>query len=430
MTPAHPRSARHALTSTLIAALATLALNATLAYAQPATGPDPTTPPASAQPLAIRVATWNAEDISTLDILTDDQPRLMAIAETIQRLRPNILLLNEIAYDHPEGPDWLRTDTTPGQNARRFVDRYLSVPRADALAPIAFNTWMPPVNTGQPSGHDLDRSGQAVTEWPRPAPANPDGTPPRQTNDQRAFGNDAHGFGTYPGQYGMALLVDPRFEILHDRIRTYRLFHWADLPNVQPPSLPDGSPWYTSETWDGFRLSSKTLADVPVRLPNGTIVHCVISHPTPPAFDGPENRNKLRNRDEIRLLRAFLDNEPWLIDDHGDPGGLPPGAHAIVLGDLNADPKSGNSIGNPIAHLLDSPALAPDPAPTTDTPAEGLAPHHTAAFGLRVDYVLPGKGLETLRTGIWHPAASESGPAASDHFPVWAELVVPGTNED
>lgn len=427
MTP-RPRSARP--TTRIAATLAALAFT-TLAPAQPATEPptEPATKPTATQPLAIRVATWNIEDVSTLDILTDDQPRLAAIAETIQRLRPNILLLSEIAYDHPEGPDWLRSDTVPGQNARRLVERYLSTPKADSLAPILYTTWMPSVNTGQPSGHDLDRSGQAVTEWPRPPATNRDGSPPRQTDDQRAFGNDAHGFGTYPGQYGMALLVDPRFEILHDRVRTYRLFRWADLPNASAPTSPDG-PWYTPEAWAEFRLSSKTLADIPVRLPNGTIVHCVISHPTPPAFDGPENRNKLRNRDEIRLLRAFLDNEPWLIDDHGDAGGLPPGAHAIVLGDLNADPQTGDSIGNPIAHLLGSPALAPDPAPATDTPAEGLAPHHTAAFGLRVDYVLPGKGLEVLRTGIWRPAASESTPAPSDHFPVWAELVVPGTNED
>lgn len=384
------------------------------------------TGPAGAQDLAIRVATYNVEDVRTADLLADDHPRLARIAETIQRLRPNILLLNEVAYDPPpeDAPD-----AAPGRNAQRFVERHLAIPQAPGLQPIRYQAWMPPVNTGIPSGHDLDRSGQSVRTPPPADPARPDGSPPPQTPEQRAYGNDAFGFGTFPGQYGMALLVDARFEILHDQIRTYRLFRWKDLPGAAPPRAEDAD-WYTSEAWDDLRLASKTLAAVPVRLPNDQVVYCVLSHPTPPAFDGPEGRNKLRNRDEIRLLRAYLDNEPWLTDDHGDPGGLPPGAHAIVLGDLNADPQDGNSIGNPIAHLLGSPALGPDPVPTSREPINGLDPNDTTRFGLRVDYVLPGKDLRVLRSGIWRSAATEENVPPSDHFPVWAEIVVPGTNPD
>lgn len=393
-------------------------------------------PSAPAQDLVVRVAAYNAEDIRTSDIASEHQPRLDRIAETIQRLRPNILLLSEIAYDQAGGfrhaedsaageiPDGV----APGQNAARFVDRFLSRPQARGLEPIEYQTWMPPVNTGEPSGFDLDRSGSTARTWPSPSPANPDGSPAAQTPEQREFGNDAWGFGTFPGQYGMALLVDPRFEILHDHIRTYRLFRWKDLPGSAQPTAPDGTPWYDQAAWDAFRLSSKTLASVPIRLPNDQIVYCVISHPTPPAFDGPESRNKLRNRDEIRLLRAYLDNEPWLTDDHGDPGGLPPGAIAIVLGDLNADPTGGSSIGDPIAHLLASPALGPDPAPVSEIEVERLDPSDTARFGLRVDYVLPGRALGVVRTGIWREPADQHRAAPSDHFTVWAEFVVPSTN--
>jgi endonuclease/exonuclease/phosphatase family metal-dependent hydrolase len=380
---------------------------------------------ARSQDLAIRVGTFNIEDVRTSDLDTPDHPRLERLAETIQRLRPNILLLNEIAYDrpHPDSPD-----EPAGQNAVRFVDRFLARPQASGLTAIEFRAWMPPVNTGEPSSFDLDRSGAAVRDWPVPAPANADGSPPTQTPEQRAFGNDAWGFGTFPGQYGMALLVDPRFEILHDQIRTYRLFRWADLPGAAQPRAPDGSPWYPPEAWASFPLPSKTLASVPVRLPNGSILYCVISHPTPPAFDGPEQRNKLRNQDEIRLLRAYLDNAPWLVDDHGDPGGLPPGAMAVVLGDLNADPTDGNSVGEPIAHLLASPTLGPDPRPAAESAEDRLDPTDTASFGLRVDYVLPSAALRVLRTGIWRPAAGEPSIRPSDHFPVWAEIVVPDTN--
>ena len=371
-------------------------------------------------PHTLTIATWNIEDVRTADLRNptpEAQARLTAIAATIDALNPQILLLNEIAYDHPappNAPNWPQTRAAnpPGQNAQRFADRYLPHRR--------FTAWMPESNTGEPSGHDLDRSGQAVTEPPPFDPAQP------QTPAQRAYGNDAFGFGTFPGQYAMALLVAPGYEILHDQIRTYRLFRWANLPDAQPPTLPDGTPWYTPQAWTDFRLSSKALAAVPVRLPSRTILYCVISHPTPPAFDGPEARNKHRNRDEIRLLRGYLDNAPWLTDDQGRPGGLPPGTHAVVLGDLNADPRDGSSIGDPIAHLLASSVLAPDPAPASDIPMDNLDPWDTALFRLRVDYVLPTRAIDVRSTGVWRDfAPAEKLP--SDHFPVWAEIVVPGT---
>lgn len=368
---------------------------------------------------SLKVATWNIEDVRTADLLQptpESKARLQSIAAAIDALNPQILLLNEIAFDRP-APTQRRGLAAKllqphGQNAQRFADQYL--PHRQ------FTAWMPESNTGQPSGHDLDRSGQAVTEPPPIDPAQP------QTPAQRAYGNDAFGFGVFPGQYAMALLVAPGYEILHDQIRTYRLFRWADLPDAQPPTLPDGTTWYTPQAWADFRLSSKTLAAVPVRLPNRTILYCVISHPTPPAFDGPEARNKHRNRDEIRLLRAYLDNAPWLTDDQGRPGGLPPGAHAVVLGDLNADRRDGTSIGDPIAHLLAAPALAPDPAPVSDIPMDNLDPWDTALFRLRVDYVLSTRAIEVRRTGVWRDFAPSETPP-SDHFPVWAEIVVPGT---
>lgn len=387
-------------------------------------------PAAQARDLTIRVATMNVADLRTMDLLADAQPRVERIAEVIQRLRANILLINEIAYDRPDAPDWLEHATLPGQNARRLVDRFLKTPQAEGLQPITMHAWMPEVNTGEPSGHDLDRSGEAVTAWPKPDAAEQDGSSPRQTDQQRAYGNDARGFGTFPGQYGMALLVDSRFQILHEDVRTYRLFKWADIPDSHAPVADDGAPWYTPDAWSQFRLSSKTLADVPVLLPNGEILHCVISHPTPPAFDGPENRNKLRNRGEIRLLRAFLDNEAWLVDDQGKPGGLVPGSHVIVLGDLNADPSDGSSLGDPIAHLLGSPALGPDPAPMSEIAWDTLDPSDTALFGLRVDYVLPGGTLPVVRTGVWRHHLTGDGAPMSDHFPVWAEIIVPDTKPE
>ncbi|RMH30478.1 MAG: endonuclease/exonuclease/phosphatase family protein [Planctomycetota bacterium] len=353
----------------------------------------------------VRIMTFNAEDIRPADVSSPEHPRLEAIASVIESLDPDILLLQEIARD------------AAGVNAQRFADRW--------LPDSGYTAFMPETNTGIPSGHDLDRSGQAVTEYPLPEPSGPDGAPPPQTDDQRAYGNDCFGFGTFPGQYGMALLVSPRCKILYDQVRTYRLFRWSKLPGARSPESPDGTPWYPPEVWEVLRLPSKTLADIPVRLPDGSVIHCVVSHPTPPAFDGPEGRNKIRNRDEIRLLRAFLDNEPWLVDDAGRRGGLPPGALAIVMGDLNADPIDGSSIDDPIGHLLASPRLATDPVPSSPVPVDRLDATDTAMFRLRVDYILPTKGVEVVDAGIWRPESIETHP--SDHFPVWADIVVPRT---
>jgi hypothetical protein len=94
---------------------------------------------AFAQPVTIRVATFNVEDVRTEDFGDGSTPRLIRIARTIASIRPNIILLNELAYDMPGGPGW-KEGSTPGSNARKFVDQYLAgqpdLPR--------YRAWMPP----------------------------------------------------------------------------------------------------------------------------------------------------------------------------------------------------------------------------------------------------------------------------------------------
>ena len=48
-------------------------------------------------PKTLRVMTFNLEDVRTEDLSRMDHPRLKSAAATIQELRPDILLLNEIA---------------------------------------------------------------------------------------------------------------------------------------------------------------------------------------------------------------------------------------------------------------------------------------------------------------------------------------------
>ncbi len=359
------------------------------------------------QPIALRIATFNVEDVRSEQLETNDDARLKQIAAVLQRIRPNIVLLNEIETAQTDGPS----------NAEKFAYNYLAVSQGEGLRPLLYNTYTPDTNTGLHSGFDLDNSGSADPNIPERSD--------RQTDAHRTYGNDCYGFGTFPGQYGMALLVDRRLTIDYDAIRTYQNFLWKDLPDAKVPFYSDGSPWYSSEEWDAFRLTSKNFADVPVTLPNGTTLHALISHPTPPAFDGDEQRNVFRNHDEIKLIRAYIDNEQALYDDEGGLGGLEDGTPFVILGDLNADPTDGSGFEMTLfTQLFSSPKLARDTHPASDIKLDRLDRTDTARFGLRVDYVLPSHSITITETGVWRDAGSfEHFP--SDHFPVWADVIVP-----
>ncbi len=358
-------------------------------------------------PVALRIATFNVEDVRSSDLDTPDNPRLKQIAAIIQRMRPNVLLLSEIA---------IRQDNTQ-TNADRFVELYLGVSQGDGLRPIAFDTYTPASNTGIHSGFDLDNSGAITTSIPEQTPM--------QTDAGRAYGNDCFGFGIFPGQYAMALLVNPKLTIQTEQIRTFQEFLWKDLPNHHTPTNLDGSAWYSPEEWDAFRLSSKNFVDAPILLPNGSTLHALISHPTPPAFDGREGRNKHRNHDEIMLIRNYIDNNQDLYDDQGRIGGLEAGSSFVIMGDLNADPSDGSSLELVmVTKILTSKRLAKDAFPSSDIVIDRLDQTDTARFRLRVDYVLPSRDITITKSGVWRMNDSET-EFPSDHFPVWIEAIVP-----
>ena len=69
----------------------------------PALGQDNASAP---QSIALRVATFNIEDLRTAEFKGEPSDRVRAAAEIIQRIRPNVILINEIAYDMPGGPGY------------------------------------------------------------------------------------------------------------------------------------------------------------------------------------------------------------------------------------------------------------------------------------------------------------------------------------
>ncbi|MEM1329970.1 MAG: endonuclease/exonuclease/phosphatase family protein [Planctomycetota bacterium] len=350
----------------------------------------------------VRIATFNIEDLRLTDLRRADHPRLDAIVRTIIELDADAVLINEIEHDG--------TDRATELLARRV---------ADAGGP-EYTWFTAPSNTGQPSGLDLNNDGQAVTAFPEPPMADAAGAVPRQTAEGRAYGNDTWGFGTFPGQYAMALLVREPLEIQRDNARTFRLLPWSAMPDAARPIDPEtGEPWHPDTVWAAMRLSSKSHWDVPVTLPGGKTVHLLCSHPTPPAFDGPEGRNQRRNHDEIRFWSDYLRDAAWIRDDRGVTGGLDDGTPFVILGDLNLDPERPSGYGNAMRDLLAHPRMAPDPRPISANERGDLPPEVTAGWGRRVDYALPSVGLTVLDSGILDPDK----PVPSDHFPVWLDVL-------
>ena len=381
---------------------------------------------------SIRVMTYNIEDVRTQDLRRTDHPRLQRAAARIQALAPDVLLVNEMTYDQPGAPGY-KSGEPEGQNARRFVDNYLAPPQSDTLDGLSYQTVMLPVNTGLPSGYDLNNDGRVVTDPPPIPPSPEDGRVAEQTAQGRAYGGDAWGFGTFPGQYGMALFVRDDLTVLRDSIRTFRLFEWSRMPKAATPvDTTTGEPWYSPEEWRDFRLSSKSHWDVPVRLPDGTVLHVLASHPTPPAFDGAARRNDRRNHDEIRFWVDYLNGAAYIEDDSSQSGGLHDGASFVVVGDLNADPEEENLFRQAVRDLVGHERVHPDATPTATPTAQAaypdLEPDETALWGKRVDYVLPSTNLVLDTSGVWRPVPRDTAAVpVSDHFPVWVDVRPPSS---
>ena len=334
-----------------------------------------------------------------------DDPQIAKVAAIIRAVDPDVVAINE--FDYGAGLD------------RAFVGNYL-----DDAYPFSF---IAPSNTGVATGLDLDGDGIAGSE---------PGT--------IELARDSHGFGMFEGQYGM--LVLSRHEIAVEDVRTFRTFRWRDMPGARLPARPDGTPFYSDEALDVLRLSSKSHWDVPVRI-GGEVVHFLVSHPTPPVFDGPEDRNGARNADEIRFWSDYVAGEEYIHDDSGRKGGLASGAHFVIAGDLNADPADGESVPGAIRQLLDHPLVDASVTPLSAGAAAaavaqgGANSTHlgdprfdTADFtddapgNLRVDYVLPSTGLEVVAAGVFWPLEGAPGAAwldASDHRPVWVDVTLP-----
>ena len=413
-----------------------LALVSVCLVAGGACGDSPTTPDGSLSALArasddnpgaarniVRFATFNASlnrsnqgDLGS-ELATPGSAQPATVAEIIQRTRPDVLLINEFDYDPTAAED--------------FRDNYLEVSQNGA-DPIEYPyLFIAPSNTGIPSGFDLDNSGSV-------------GGP-----------NDAFGFGFFPGQFGM--VVYSMYPIDTDAVRTFQLFLWNDMPGAilpDDPATPEPADWYSPEELAVFRLSSKSHWDVPILMEN-KVIHFLVSHPTPPVFDGPEDRNGTRNFDEIRFWADYVipSRSGYIYDDEGVTGGLKPGEMFVIAGDQNSDPNDGDSRPGAAQQLLEHPLVNTKVTPSSEGAVEQAAlqggantthisdpAFDTADFSdfapgnLRADYVLPRKELAIQAAGVFWPLSGDplfplvgTFPfPSSDHRLVWVDVRVPG----
>ncbi len=352
-------------------------------------------------PEPIRFAQFNAslnrdtEGQLITDLSTQDNAQAQNVAEIIQRTNPDVLLINEFDFDED------------GTAAQLFRQNYLSVSQ-NGIDPVEYPYfYVAPSNTGIPSGFDLNNDGSV---------GGPD---------------DALGFGFFPGQFGMVLYS--KHPIDAENVRTFQQFRWQDMPGAllpDDPATPEPQDWYSPEELDAFRLSSKNHWDIPIEV-NGETVHVLASHPTPPVFDGEEDRNGTRNHDEIRFWSDYVTpgKGSYIYDDAGNSGGLRAGSRFVIMGDQNADPEDGDSTDDAILQLLDNPLVN-----TSVTPASAGGPEQAALQGsanaihegdpafdtadfndelpdgsgnLRADYVLPSNNLRIVDAAVFWPESSD-----------------------
>ncbi len=305
----------------------------------------------------IRVATFNAELSRKgpgllLKDLRRDNEQVSAVIATIVAADADILAL--------QGLDWDHENTALRTLQSGIATRGVKYPYFFMLKP----------NAGAASGLDLDGDGRM-------------GEP-----------EDAWGWGRFTGQGGIALLS--KFPIAEDQAQDFTQMRWQDLPDHRMPLTKEGQLYPDAVTAAQLRLSSSNHWAVPVILPDGEPLWILSFHATPPVFDGPEDRNGRRNADEILLWVHVLNG--LLGDRMPEP--------FVLMGDANNDPDRGEGHKDAIHRLLNDPHLqAVEPSDS-----QGAHTVNWERTGpMRVDYVLPSKGMNVIDSGILRSKGSRYG---------------------
>ena len=322
----------------------------------------------------LRLATWHVElsrkgpGLLLRDIEGGRDAQVAAVVAVIVAVGADVLALQGIDHDAGlEAAQALR---------KRVAAAGLDYPHLFALQP----------NSGLATGLDMDGDGRL------------------------GRARDAQGYGRFRGNGGMLILS--RYPIDDGAARDFSGLLWRDLPGASLPVREDGTPFPSPEAQAVQRLSSVGHWAVPVEAPQGRIT-LLAWHATPPMFDGPEDRNGLRNADEARLWLALLD---------GALGPVP--ERPVLVGVAGIDPDRGEGRPEALHALIAHPALqAVDPAGAQGTATFRAGPDRAP---LRLSRILPAAGLRIAAQGVlWPPEGdpmAETVALASRHRLVWVDV--------
>ncbi|WP_282120950.1 endonuclease/exonuclease/phosphatase family protein [Ruegeria atlantica] len=332
--------------------------------------------PVMAQAETIRIATYNTElsrdgpGLLLRDIHRGDD-QVMAVVAVLADTRPDIIAL--------QGIDWDFEGLALAALANRLREAGLDYPYTFAAQP----------NSGLET--DLDLDGDGRTNGP----------------------GDAQGWGRFTGQGGLAVMS--RYPIASDQIQDLSDLLWLELPGAELPQH-DAGPYPSEPAQNVQRLSSVAHWIVPIETSVGQL-DLMTFHASPPVFDGPEDRNGLRNKDEIRLWSAVMDGAV----------GRKPDRLFVIAGDANLDPVRGDGRKEAIREFLNDPRLQ-DPSPAD--PSGDLTTVVWKMVGpMRVDYVLPSAQWQVVDSGVHWPVAGseerETAESASRHRLIWVDMTLP-----
>ena len=299
-------------------------------------------------------------------LTTRPEDETEAILAVIARADADILVLGDVDWDHTH------TGLTALQAKLAGLGR--SYP----------HMWFPKPVSGQPSGFDLDGDGRLGER------------------------EDNLGYGRFTGDNGVALLS--RLPLRNGR--THHDILWAsrgDLTGLVPDGAAAILPLTSAAMWE-VEVAGLTL----IGFAN-----------TAPTFDGPEDRNGVRNKDQL----AFLAERAQKVH-------LP-----VLLGRTNLDPFDGDGARGAIQALLNHPTLqdprpasaggrmASNPANHQGDPSLDTADWQDGPGPLRVDVVLPSVDLTVTEAGVLWPAPDDPFAAvvaqSGANRLVWVDVTLP-----
>ncbi|MCB0404639.1 MAG: endonuclease/exonuclease/phosphatase family protein [Bdellovibrionales bacterium] len=369
-----------------------------------------------------RVVQYNIKELDSVKLReATPSEQLVAALNILKQLKPELLSLNEMAYDSPGVPN--ETFATNGENAAVIAK----------LLNETFNVSFNPANTGKNANRQ------------------PDGTFSTNPNDANWMKLVDHvNFGIFPFEYSTAALS--KFPILSEKVIAD--LRWdAFVPNLNLENYRDaaGNKFPTD-----MELFDKNFTDIILK--SGKYKFHVILLHTVPAFNFYNERglNIVRNADQLRFLEWYLTGNSEK-QDAAEISGICPlekGTPFIALGDWNTDILDTNNPGSEVLRRLgDTFTYWHAPTPTYEG---GFGPK---PFTVQFDYILHSDHFEVKNGGVYFPDSRRkelgcnpvteptpegfvkisykkddedcfafvSAPyyeakVGSDHFPIWADI--------